>query len=395
MAIQFSDRVNNIKTSDTGAIMKLTAQPDIISFAGGLPAEELFPLEEVKASVVKMLDAEGQKALQYGVTNGYAPLREQIAQRMNSKLKTDVKADEILVTNGSQQGLDLVARLFCNKGDVIVVEKPTYLGAISAFNLSEVEYVEISTDENGMILEELEEVLKNNKRVRMIYVIPDFQNPMGITWSLERRKRFMEIANTFEIPVIEDNPYGELRFDGEFLPSLKSLDTKGLVLLLGTFSKTFAPGFRLGWIAANKDILDKCELIKAGLDLATASSAQRVASYWINSFSLDAHVAKVSEVYAKRCKAMLDAMDKYFPKEVTYTRPQGGLFCWVTLPKHVNAREVLLDCIDKKVAFVPGGAFFVSEGNENYMRLNYSCSDEEKIEVGIKRIAEVLETYVK
>lgn len=396
MAVEFSDRVKAIKNSDISELLKLTARPDIISFAGGLPAEELFPIADIKETVSTMLDAEGQKALQYGPSLGYVPLREQIAARMNEKLFTDVTADNILITNGSQQGLDMMARLFCNKGDYIVVEKPTYLGAISAFNLSEPNYIEIENDEEGMNVEALEEALKTNDRIRMIYVISDFQNPTGMTWSLERRKKFMEVVNKYEIPVVEDNPYGELRFEGEFLPSLKSLDTKGLVLLLGTFSKTFAPGFRLGWIAASTELIGKCDLIKQGADLASASSAQRVASYFIANCDFDGHVQKVRAVYAKRCKAMQEAMATYFPTGVTYTSPQGGLFCWVTLPKEVNARDVFKDCVEAKVAFVPGDAFFVKpEGNANYMRLNYSCSDEAKIEEGIKRIATVLTKYVK
>lgn len=392
--LDFSNRVKAIKKSDAGEILKLTAQPDIISFAGGLPAEELFPLTAVKEIAAKMLSEEGKKALQYGPSLGYMPLRKQIAARMNEKLHTRVTGENILITNGSQQGLDIMARLFCNKDDVVIVEKPTYLGAISAFNLSEVNYLEVESDAEGMNLTELEKALQSCDRVKMIYVISDFQNPTGMTWSLQRRKDFLKLVSRYQIPVVEDNPYGELRFKGEFLPSLQSLDEDGLVILLGTFSKTFAPGFRIGWISATEEIIEKCDLLKQGIDLASASSAQRIVSYFIDNVDFDKHVDSVRQTYAKRCDAMLAAMDKYFPDRIHFTRPEGGLFCWVTLPEQVNARKVLSECIEQKVAFVPGDAFFVSEGHHHYMRLNYSCADERQIEEGIKRIAHVLAQYV-
>lgn len=394
MAVQFSDQVNAIKTSDTGEILRLIAQPDMISFAGGLPAEDLFPAEEIAKVTQMVLKEESARALQYGPSLGYAPLREQIAQRMNRIQRTNLTGENIIVTCGSQQGLDLLARVFCNKGDTVIVEKPSYLGAITAFNLSQVNYIEVPSDENGMNIDALEETLQAHPDVRMIYVVPDFHNPTGITWSLERRQRFMKVVEKFEIPVIEDNPYGELRYDGEHLPSLMSLGTKGLVLTLGTYSKTFAPGLRLGWIAAAPELIAKCDLLKQNMDLSTSPFAQCIASYWVGNCDFDGHVNKVKELYRKRRDAMLQAMDELFPKEVTYTRPQGGLFCWVTLPKHLKSRDILVKCVEKKVAFVPGEAFFTSEGNSNYFRLNYSHADEETIRVGIERIAAVLKENI-
>lgn len=390
MAIRFSDQVNAIKTSDTGEILKLIAQPGMTSFAGGLPAEELFPAAEIKEATARVIAEDSGKALQYGPSLGYLPLREQIAARMNRILKTDAVSDNILITCGSQQGLDMVARLFCNKGDKVIVEKPSYLGAITAFNLSQVEYIEIPTDAEGMDIAELKKALAENPDVRMIYVIPDFQNPKGITWSMERREQFMQVVEEHQVPVVEDNPYGELRYEGEFLPSLQSMDKNGLVVLLGTFSKTFAPGMRLGWISADVKLIEKLDLLKQNMDLSTSPFTQRVASYWIRDFDYDAHVTAVRDLYRIRRDAMLKAMDTYFPKEVTYTRPQGGLFCWVTMPAHMKSREILAECVKNLVAFVPGEAFFTSEGNTNYFRLNYSCSNEETIDKGIKKIAEVL-----
>lgn len=390
MAVKFSDRVNAIKSTVAGDILKLTEQPDMISFAGGLPAEETFPKEEIQKAAMLSLEQGGEKALQYGISAGFLPLRQKIAKRMNSVYKTDLNEENILMTNGSQQALDLIGRLFCNHGDTIVVEKPTYLGAIMAFNLTEVNYQEVDMDQEGMDIAALEKALQENDRIRLIYVITDFQNPTGLTWSLSRRKAFMEIVNKYEIPVIEDNPYGELRFHGEFLPSLKALDTKGLVLSLGTFSKTFAPGMRLGWIAASKELIGKCDLLKQGMDLSTAPFTMRVANAWLENFDFEGHVASIRELYKKRGEAMVKALETHLPEGFTFTKPDGGLFCWVTMPKHMNSLEILRICIDRKVAFVPGDVFFASPGNSNYFRLNYSCSDEVTIEEGIKRVCQVL-----
>lgn len=394
MAVKFSDRVNAIKSTVTGDILKLTEQPDMISFAGGLPAEETFPKEEIKKAAMLSLEQGGEKALQYGISAGFLPLRQKIAKRMNSVYKTDLNEENILMTNGSQQALDLIGRLFCNHGDTIVVEKPTYLGAIMAFNLTEVNYQEVDMDQEGMDIAALEKALQENDRIRLIYVITDFQNPTGLTWSLSRRKAFMEIVNKYEIPVIEDNPYGELRFHGEFLPSLKALDTKGLVLSLGTFSKTFAPGMRLGWIAASKELIGKCDLLKQGMDLSTAPFTMRVANAWLENFDFEGHVASIRELYKKRGEAMIKALETHLPEGFTFTKPDGGLFCWVTMPKHMNSLEILKICIDRKVAFVPGDVFFASLGNSNYFRLNYSCSDEATIEEGIKRVCQVLKENI-
>lgn len=394
MAVRFSDRVNAIQDSVVGDILKLTEQPDMISFAGGLPAEQTFPKEQVGEATVKMLQSSGEKALQYGPSLGFTPLREKIAKRTNVRYQTDLTEANILITSGSQEALDLVCRVFCNKGDKVAVEKPTYVGALMAFDLSEVGYAEIDSDINGMDPEILDKCLTEDPSIRMIYVIPDFQNPTGITWSLERRHKFMEVINKHEIPVIEDNPYGELRFTGEFLPSLKALDTKGLVLSLGTFSKTFAPGMRLGWVAADTALIGKCEAIRTAMDLSTAPFTMRVADSWLANFDYEKHIEEIRKLYKVRCDAMLSALAEYLPEGVEFTRPEGGLFCWVTLPKHLNSLEILKECIENKVAFVPGAAFFTSKGNDNYFRMNYSYCDEATIREGVKRIGEVLKKHV-
>ena len=390
MAVKYAKRMDLFKKSELGEILKLIEQPDIISFAGGLPASELFPVEEMKKVSVKVLDENGEEALQYSGSQGYLPLRNHIAKRMNEKNKTNVKAEDILVTSGSQQALDFAGNVFLDEGDIVLCESPSYLGALNAFKGYKPNVMEVPTDKEGMITEELEKILKENDKVKFIYVIPDFQNPTGISWSLERRKKFMDVINKYEIPVIEDNPYGELRYEGEFLPSLKSFDTKGLVIYLGTFSKIFCPGYRLGWTCASKDILSKFIICKENSDLQTSTIGQRELSKYIDDYDLDAHVEKIKSTYKKRRDLMLDCMEKEFPQGVSFTHPQGGLFTWVKLPEKLNAQELMEKCVENKVAYVPGGFFFPEGNKENYFRLNYSISKEDKIVEGIKRLGNVL-----
>ena len=390
MAVKYAKRMDLFKKSELGEILKLIEEPDIISFAGGLPASELFPVEEMKKVSVKVLDENGEEALQYSGSQGYLPLRNHIAKRMNEKGKTNVKAEDILVTSGSQQALDFAGNVFLDEGDIVLCESPSYLGALNAFKGYKPRIMEVPTDKEGMITEGLEKILKENDRVKFIYVIPDFQNPTGVTWSLDRRKKFMEVVNKYEIPVIEDNPYGELRYEGEFLPALKSFDTKGLVIYLGTFSKIFCPGYRLGWTCASKDILQKFITCKENSDLQTSTIGQRELSKYIDDYDLDEHVEKIKSTYKKRRDLMLDCMEKEFPEGVSFTHPHGGLFTWVKLPEKLNAQDLMKKCVENKVAYVPGGFFFPEGNKENYFRLNYSSSKEEKIVEGIKRLGDVL-----
>ncbi|ERT57200.1 MULTISPECIES: PLP-dependent aminotransferase family protein [Megasphaera] len=388
--MKFSDLAMSLKASEIRELLKLTTMPEVISFAGGLPAPELFPLEEMKKVDVEILAKEGQAAVQYGTTEGYNPLREKIAARMKQAFQVDCKAEEIIITSGSQQGLSMLAQIFLNKDDVVLVESPTYLGAINAFKLSFPKFIEVPTDDKGIIPEALEKILAENDRVRMMYVIPEFQNPTGITWPLERRKAVMDIVNKYDFPIIEDDPYGELRYDGDVVPSLKSMDTKGNVIFLGSFSKIFMPGLRIGWMVANPEIIDKMVKLKQAIDLQSSSFAQRQASFFIDMFDLDAHVAKIKALYAKRRTLMCDSMKEYFPEGVTYTFPEGGLFTWVTLPEGMDAKEIMPKVLAKNVAYVPGGPFYPNGGNANHFRLNYSNMPEDRIVEGIKRLAEVL-----
>jgi len=359
-----------------------------------LPAPELFPIEEMKYISKVVLEESGAQALQYSTTEGFNPLREQIAKRMNSKNKTNVTKDNILITNGSQQGLDFAGKIFLDEGDVVLCESPSYLGAINAFKSYNPKFLEVPTDKDGIIMEELEKILQTTENIKMIYVIPDFQNPTGRTWPIERRKKFIEIISKYEIPVIEDNPYGELRFEGENLPSLKSMDKKGLVIFLGTFSKIFCPGYRIGWTCASQEILKKFIFVKQGADLQASTISQREISKFIELYNLDEHVNKIKEVYLRRRDLMLNTMKEEFPEGIEYTHPEGGLFTWVELPKHLDSRVIMKDCLKHNVAYVPGGSFFPNGGKENCFRLNYSNMPEDRIVEGIKRLGNVLKQYI-
>ncbi len=393
MAVKFAERVELLKASEIREILKVAVRPEIISFAGGLPAPEVFPIEELKRTAVQVLDEAGGQALQYSTTEGFEPLRRQVAARIAAKFAVDVGYDNVLITSGSQQALDLAGKLFLDAGDVVLCESPTYLAAISAFRAYQARFVAVPTDDEGMIIEELANILRTTERVKLIYVIPDFQNPSGRTWSLERRRQFAALVQEYEVPVVEDNPYGELRFAGETLPAVKSFDSKGLVVYVGTFSKIFCPGLRIGWIAAAAKFFEKLVLIKQGTDLHTSSLSQREIAKFLELYDLDAHVAKIVAVYRRRRDAMMTAMDAMFPAAVKHTYPQGGLFTWVELPAGFKAVKLLHDCLERNVAFVPGDSFFPNGQVENTLRLNFSNMSEERIREGIGRMAAAIREY--
>lgn len=391
MGVKFADRMNGMKGSAIRELLKLTEQPDIISFAGGLPAPELFPVKEMEEAMNRVLEEDGRASLQYGPTDGYLPLREKIAKR-SAKLGFTPDPKDILITAGSQQGLDFSAKIFVNKGDVIICESPSYLGALSAFRAYQPKFVEIPMDEEGMIIEELEKALAANPNTKFIYTIPDFQNPTGRTMPVERRKRLMELATHYDIPVVEDNPYGELRFKGEIMPSLKCFDPKNLVIMLGTFSKILAPGIRLGWVIASPEILKKYNIVKQGADLQCSSIAQREVNMFMEMYDLEKHIGKIIDIYGKRKDLMIDTIKKEFPESTKYTNPDGGLFAWATFPEGIDAAVLLEKALEQKVAFVPGEPFYPNGGNANHCRLNYSCMSEEKIVEGITRLGKTLKS---
>lgn len=389
MKLHMARRVSKMKASEIRELLKITERPEVISFAGGLPAPELFPIEAIKRISHEVLDTMGARALQYTTTEGYEPLRQWIAARMKRR-GVSLDADNILITNGSQQALDLTGKLFLDEGDVVLCESPTYLAAISAFRAYGCDFVEVTTDNDGMVPEALEKALRTHGNARLIYMIPDFQNPTGRTWNLQRRKDLARLAMRFGVAVLEDNPYGELRFEGEHLPAVQSFDEQGCVLSTGTFSKIFCPGYRIGWVAGDKELIEKYVLAKQGTDLQSNTLAQMEIAKYLELYDIDAHIEAIRKAYKKRRDLALATMDAAFPGSVSFTRPQGGLFAWVELPGACNARDVLVKSLEKNVAFVPGGAFFPNGGRENTFRINFSNMSEDRIVEGMKRLGAIL-----
>lgn len=393
MEYRFASRMSELTASEIREILKVTARPEVISFAGGLPAPELFPGDDLAEEAERLLKQEGAKALQYSTTEGYAPLRAWISERMNGSWGTKVEPDEVLITSGSQQGLDLTAKLFLNDGDLVFTESPTYLAALGSFKVFLPRFVEIPTDDDGMLLDLLEARLRE-ERPKFIYVIPNAQNPSGRTWSVERRRLFMEIVTRYEVPVIEDNAYFEVLFDCPNLPSLKAFDPKHLVICLGSFSKVLCPGLRVGWVAAHPEVLAGYVILKQSTDLHTASFSQMLIHRYLQTCDFEGRLRRIRDTYKFRRDAMLAALEEEMPEGVTFTRPQGGMFLWLTLPEGIDGHALLARCLEQNVAFVPGAAFFAHPGHGNTARLNYSNMPPERIREGIRRFAEVLRTML-
>lgn len=395
MSMQYAKRMNHIKASEIREILKVTEKDDIISFAGGLPAPELFPVEAMINVSRIVLEESGSKALQYTTTEGLEELRSQIAKRMNNKFGTKLDINSIQIVSGSQQALDMSGKLFLDQDDVVICENPTYLGAINAFKAYGCRFVGIDTDDEGINIEILEKVLMTEENIKVIYVIPDFHNPTGRSWSIGRRKAFMELVRQYDIPVIEDNPYGELTFRDKVMPSLKAFDDQDLVISLGTFSKIFCPGLRIGWIAAATDIIEKYAIIKQSMDLHTSNISQREISKYISLYDLDAHIEDIKKVYKNRRDIAIKTMKENFPSCMHFTMPEGGLFTWVVGPLTMDSSVVLQECIKNGVAFVPGHSFFPNGGGCNTFRLNYSNATENQLVDGLKKLGNVLKTYLE
>jgi 2-aminoadipate transaminase len=394
---RYAQRTQRMTSSVIRELLKLTALPDVISFAGGLPGPDLFPVEEMKEAVEIVLETRGRIALQYSTTEGYPPLREMIARHM-ARYGVVVDIDNILITGGSQQALDLIGKVLVNPGDRLLVESPTYLGAIQAFTMYGAEYATVPTDDDGMVTDRLEEALRCGPK--FIYALPNFQNPSGVTMPLDRRQALIRASEHYGIPIIEDDPYGQLRYEGEHITPLVVLDAmrqdtgdkakySGNVIYLSTFSKTLAPGLRMAWVAAPKEVIDKLVQAKQGTDLQCSTFDQMVTYEVGNGGFIDRHVQKIREVYGRRRNVMLAALEKAFPDPslgVRWTRPQGGLFLWVTVPEWIDTADLLEEAVKEKVAFVPGAAFFPCGGGQNTMRLNFSHANEAHIEEGIARL---------
>lgn len=390
----FAQRTLTMRSSAIHELLKVTENLDVISFAGGLPAPELFPIAAFHEACSRLLAEKGESALQYGTTEGYRPLREFIAREHSSKYMA-LTTENVLITASSQQALDLLGKLFFDPGDSVLVEAPTYVGALQAFRMYGANFLSTPIDEDGMCCDALEEVLPSE--LKFIYVVPNFQNPTGVTLSLPRRMRLLQLARQHGVPIVEDNPYEELRFEGDRIPSLISLDGQsrrglpGNVIHLGTFSKTLAPGLRLGWVVAPAEIIRRLALLKQGTDLHTSTFSQMLAYEIVRDGFLRQHIAGLRAIYRERCAAMLRALEELFPAGVIWTHPRGGLFLWITLPEGVDSAAVLDTALQAGVAFVPGKAFYPDpELGFRHMRLNFSNSPPEKIREGVRRLSEAV-----
>jgi 2-aminoadipate transaminase len=393
-----STNVKRMKRSAIRELLKLVNNPDIISFAGGLPAPESFPVEELRDIAIEVLEKDGTQVLQYGATEGDPLLREQLV-KMYVEEGHDVTVDNLIITTASQQALDLIAKVFISPGDKVIVGLPSYLGGLSAFNSYGADMIGIPLDEQGMRADLLEEKLAELKTInqlpKFIYIIPDFQNPAGITMPKSRRIEILEIAHKYDILIIEDSPYRELRFEGKHQRTMYQLDGTEHVLLLGTFSKIFAPGFRIGWVLGNPDVLDKIVIAKQATDLCTPPFTQRIAARYLEKGLLKENVKKIIKMYSAKKEIMMDALEANMPEGVTWTKSEGGLFTMMTLPEYINTNELIKTAIqEENVAFVAGSSFFCDGSGTNTLRLNFSYATEEKNLEGVRRLANVIKKEI-
>ncbi len=386
MSNLFAERMEKVHKSFIREILKVTEDNNIISFGGGLPNPKSFPVKEIGEATSKVLSQNGDEILQYSTTEGYLPLREYIAERY-SKKGLKITPDEILITNGSQQGIDLVSKVFLNKGDKVLVENPTYLAAIQSFGLFEPQFISVPLLEDGVDIDSLQQILDGNK-IKLFYSVTNFQNPTGITYSRQKRQKLSEILKNEDTVFVEDNPYGEIRFLGEDIPPVKSYLEDSI--LFGSFSKIVSPGMRLGWIVADEEIMEKIIIAKQASDLHSNYFTQRVVYQYLIDNEIDEHIEKIKEMYRNQRNMMVSMIEKYFPENVKYTKPEGGMFLWVTLPEGLSSMDLFGLAIKENVAFVPGQAFYVDGSGINSLRLNFSNSNTEQIEEGIKRLGDAI-----
>lgn len=393
MSIVFADRMNKVQKSFIREILKVTENPDVISFAGGLPNPLSFPIKEVKEASEKVLSENGNSVLQYSTTEGYLPLREYIAERYYKRFGLKVHANEILITNGSQQGLDLIGKVLLNKNDNILIERPGYLGAIQAFSIFEPVFNSVPLNDEGIDTTALKKTL-DQCNPKLFYTVPNFQNPSGITYSAENREEIADILKERNTILIEDDPYGEIRFMGEDLPPIRS-KLKDNSIMLGSFSKIVAPAMRLGWVCAKGEIMEKLLVAKQASDLHSNYYSQRVVYQFLMDNDLDDHIKKIKRLYKNQRDCMVEMIGKYFPEEVKSTKPEGGMFLWITLPEGVSSLDLFNTAIGENVAFVPGDPFYINKTGMNTLRLNYTNSDENMIEEGIKRLGKAINEIIK
>ena len=389
----FSDRIADVPRSFIREILKVTLDPTIISFAGGLPNRKFFPVAELKIATNKVFDTMGRDVLQYSSSEGFSGLRELIAKRYHDKKNLEIPVEDILITNGSQQGLDLMGKTFLNEGDDVVIEEPAYLGAIQAFSIFRPRFNPVVLTEEGLDLRQFKSVMSRHKP-KLIYSVPNFQNPSGISYSEKTRQEMADILQGTSTLLIEDDPYGDLRYTGSAKSSFKAI-LPANTILLGSFSKTISPGLRLGWIVAPHDIMEKLIIAKQAADLHTTHFTQCILYQYLKDNDIDAHIKKIKEAYGKQAKAMLDSIERYCPDGVAHTTPEGGMFLWITLPENASSRDLLDLAIKDKVIFVPGDPFYVNRQNANTLRLNFSCMDEETIITGIKSLGKAMQQLLR
>ncbi len=396
---KFSERSITMKASAIRELLKLVDSPDIISLAGGMPDPNLFPKETIAKIAKDVFENHGGKALQYGATEGIPSLRETLVKEGLSEGIEGLKKENLIVTTASQQGLDLVAKIFINPGDTIIVEAPSYVGGLQAFHAFQANFVTVPLDDDGIKTDVLEQKLKTLKKdgvnVKFIYLIPNFQNPSGVTLSLQRREEVLDISHKYNVPIIEDDPYGEIRFEGEAYPSLVAMDKIGNVIALRTFSKILAPGLRLGWIIADEEVIKKLVLAKQASDLCSPSATQYIADEFIREGHMRKYLELVRKTYKEKKDTMLKALEKYFPKEVSWTKPEGGMFVWVNAPEYIDTDKLFEEAIKEKVAYVIGSAFYPHGEDKHHIRLNFTLPSKEQIEEGIKRLGNILKRKIK
>ena len=391
---KFSDKVKHLEASAIREIFKLLAKPGIISFAGGAPDPALFPKKELAEIAADILVSQGEVALQYGVTEGYAPLRQWVKDRLTRQgIISD--RDETIIVSGGQQGIDLASKSLLNPGDGVICEEPSFVGGLNAFRSNNAAIYGVPVEPDGMDMERLETLLKEHPNVKVLYTIATFQNPSGITMSLAKRQRLLEFADAYDFMIFEDNPYGELRFAGEAVPTIKSMDKNGRVVYLGSFSKILSPGLRLGFTSCDPALMERMIICKQVQDVHTNVLSQMIAYEFVTRFDIDAHIANLREVYGRKCRLMMDCMDAYFPACVTHTCPQGGLFLFCTMPEQYDSKAVMEKALEKGVAFVPGSTTMIDDrASYSTFRMNYSTASEEEIKKGIKTLGEVLKEVV-
>ena len=391
MNYQFTQAIANLAPSAIREILKYSSVPGMISFAAGNPAPEAFPTEDIERISANILANNAINALQYSVTEGYAPLRDRMKNYMKDKYNSVAADDELIITSGAQQVMDLMTKAFCEKGDTIICEAPSFIGSLNTFRSYGANLVGIPVDNDGMNIEALENALKENKNTKFIYTIPNFQNPTGITMSLEKRKAILELAKKYNVLVLEDNPYGEIRFSGENIPNIKSLDTDGIVVYAGSFSKVLSPGLRVGYALGNKTVIAKLTVCKQTSDVHTPCLSQMITEDFLATCDFEKHLEKLRSIYRHKANLMMDLMDEHFGDKITYNKVQGGLFMWCTLPNHVDMMDFCTRAVkDKKVALVPGSAFLTNETDicHNF-RTNYSTPTDEQLINGMQKLGEL------